>query len=205
MSIMVQWSVKKWITLIEVMISIYIFGVGVLVIMRMLLSNIFWLYDLKAKNTAVSLAKEGIDIVFHLRDSNIEKGMWWNCAAIADGWGSRSCSSDLLNTSLDRYVLNRSLTWLYALSGINDTGGALLRYHTGIIYSLSGQDYTWFWYNHDETSWTPSSYFRRIEIFPQATYPTHTWKVLWVRSIVQYNRWERTNQVILESVLWDMR
>ena len=43
------------ITLIEVLIAIYIFGIGILVILRMLISNISWLYDLIAKDTAVSL------------------------------------------------------------------------------------------------------------------------------------------------------
>jgi hypothetical protein len=39
----------------------------------MLISNISRLYDIRTKDTAVSLAKEAMDIVFHLRDSNIEK------------------------------------------------------------------------------------------------------------------------------------
>jgi Tfp pilus assembly protein PilV len=43
------------ITLVEVLIAIYIFGIGILVILRMLISNISWLYDLRAKDTAVSL------------------------------------------------------------------------------------------------------------------------------------------------------
>jgi Tfp pilus assembly protein PilV len=43
------------VTLVEVLIAIYIFGIGILVILRMLISNISWLYDLRAKDTAVSL------------------------------------------------------------------------------------------------------------------------------------------------------
>ena len=42
-------------SLIEVLIAIYIFGIGILVIFRMIISNITWLYDLRAKDTAVSL------------------------------------------------------------------------------------------------------------------------------------------------------
>ncbi len=192
------------ITLIEVLIAIYIFGIGILVILRMLISNISWLYDLRAKDTAVSLWKETMDIIFHLRDSNIEKGMPWDCASISF-WGTWTCSWSLLTSSLNRYRVNRSLTWLYELESIATTWDAVLWYHTGIIYTQSWVDYTWFWYNHDTTQWVETTFVRRVEVFPQTNYPTMTWRVLWVRSIVQYQRWWRNNQVVLESILWDMR
>lgn len=187
------------------LIAIYIFGIGILVIMRMLISNISWLYDLRAKDTAVSLGKEAMDILFHLRDSNIEKWMQWDCVSISQPSGSRECDGSLLTWSLNRYKVNWSLTWLYTFEAIATTWEATLWYHTGAIYTLSWQSYTWFWYNHDTSNGSETSFIRRVEIFPQTNYPTMTWRVLGVRSIVQYERWWRDNQVILESILWDMR
>ncbi len=192
------------ITLIEVLIAIYIFGIGILVILRMLISNISRLYDLRAKDTAVSLWKEAMDIVFHLRDSNIEKGMQWDCASIIQVWLSRECESSLLTSSMNKYKVDRSLTGLYLFDEIISTGEAVLWYHTWVVYIQSWVSYTWFWYNHDTSSWIPTSFVRWVEFFPQTTYPTMTGYLLWVRSIVEYQRWTSTRQVILESVLWNI-
>lgn len=196
---------RKAITLVEVLIAIYIFGIGVLVILRMIISNIARLYDLRAKDTAVSLGKEAMDIIFHLRDSNIEKWMTWDCRAISLQWTSWECDGSLLTWTLNRYRLNRSLTWLYELEPISDTGEAVLWYHSWIIYTRSWTNYTWFRYNHETDGWQSTSYVRWIEVFPQTNYPNQTGLVLWVRSIVHYQRWWRDNNVILESILWDMR
>lgn len=193
------------VTLIEVLIAIYIFGIGILVILRMLISNISWLYDLRAKDTAVSLWKEAMDIVFHLRDSNIEKWMQRDCVSVSQPWGSRTCDGSLLTGALNRYRVDRSLTWLYSFEAISDTWDAVLWYHTWELYTQSWQSYTWFRYNHDTSNGQATSFVRRIEIFPQTNYPTMTWRVLGVRSIVEYERWWRENYVILESILWDMR
>lgn len=192
-------------SLIEVLIAIYIFGIGILVIFRMIISNITWLYDLRAKDTAVSLWKEAIDIVFHLRDSNIEKGVDRDCVSISRPWGIRTCDGSLLTSWLNRYKLDWSLTWLYSLEEITTTWEAVLWYHTWELYVLSWQSYTWFWYNHDTSSWVPTSFVRWIEVFPQTNYPTETWYVLWIRSRVEYQKWWITKEIVLESILWDMR
>lgn len=193
------------ITLIEVLIAIYVFGIGVLVIMRMLISNVSWLYDLRAKDTAVSLWKEAIDLVFHLRDSNIEKWMPRDCVSISQPGGSWECDGSLLSSWLSRYRVNFSLTWLYTFEPIATTGEAVLYYHTWAMYVLSGQAYTWFWYNHETNGGQETPYIRWIELFPQINYPTMTGRVLWVRSIVEYHKWSTSKQVILESIMGDMR
>ncbi|MBP7848041.1 hypothetical protein KA013_02360 [Patescibacteria group bacterium] len=44
--------------------------------------NSWWIYDIKSKDTSVLLSKEAIEIVYHMRDSNKEKDMFWNCAVV---------------------------------------------------------------------------------------------------------------------------
>lgn len=198
-------SKKTAITLIEVLIAIYIFGIGVLVIMRMIISNIFRLYDLRAKDVAVGLGKEAMDIVFHLRDSNIEKSMRRDCREVLQTWPSWSCPNSLLTSWMNMYRINFSLTWLYAIEEIFTTWDAVLRYHTGVLYTQSWSSYTWFWYSHNTTAGQETEFSRWIEVFPQQNYPTMTWRVLGVRSIVQYQRWSNIRQVVIESILWDMR
>lgn len=202
-------SVTKWwkgISLIEVVIAIYVFGIGILVILKMLVSNIGWLYDIKTKDMAVSLAKEGIDIVFHQRDSNIEKGMPRYCAGVIFSWGSWECERDFLNwwTSWT-YIVSRPVTGLYAFSPSVGTADRQLRYHSGVIYSLSGMDYNGVRYTHEITWGITSEFSRRLEFSPVSVYPSATWYILQVQSIVQYDRWSYTKQIILESVVGDIR
>lgn len=202
-------SLTKWwkgITLIEVVIAIYVFGVGILVILRMLISNIGWLYDIKTKDMAVSLAKEGIDIVFHQRDSNIEKGMPRYCAGVIFSWGNRTCERDFLNGGTSGvYIVSRPITGLYTFSPSVGTADRQLRYHSGIIYSLSGIDYPGVRYTHEMTGGTVSNFSRRLTFSPVSAYPTATGYVLEVTSTVEYVRWTRIKQIVLESIVGDIR
>lgn len=194
-----------WITLIEVLIAIYIFWIWILIVLRMLISNISRLYDIRTKDTAVGLAKEAMDIVFHLRDSNIEKWMDWDCVEMSYDWWSWDCDAHLLSWTLTRYVIDRSLTGLYLFTEIWSTGDAEIWYHTWSWYTQDWTSYTGFWYNHTAAWWTETPFFRWIEIFPHPTYPSHSNRILWVRSIVHYIRWTTSKQVILESSIGDMR
>ncbi len=195
----------EWITLIEVLIAIYIFWVWILVVLRMLISNISRLYDIRTKDTAVSLAKEAMDIVFHLRDSNIEKGMDRDCVEMSDNGWSWQCDRHFLSWTLTRYEIDRSLTWLYMFTEIWSTGDAAVWYHTWIWYTQDSTSYTWFWYDHKSQWGNETPFFRRIEIFPHPNYSGNTDRVLGVRSIVYYIRWWYSKQVLLESSIGDMR
>lgn len=187
------------------LIAIYIFWIWILIILRLLISNISRLYDIRTKDTAVSLAKEAMDIVFHLRDSNIEKGMDWDCVEMSQNGSSRECDWHLLSWSLTRYEIDRSLTWLYLFTEIWSTGDSAIWYHTWVWYTQDWTSYTWFWYDHKSPWGNQTPFFRRVEIFPHPNYPSNTNRVLWVRSIVNYTRWSTSKQVILESSIGDMR
>ncbi|MCK9467548.1 MAG: prepilin-type N-terminal cleavage/methylation domain-containing protein [Candidatus Absconditabacterales bacterium] len=66
-------------TFIEVMIAIVIFSVGILAVLNLLTNNLKSMDRNNLKLQASLLAKEGIELVYNLRDSNIEKGLSWNC------------------------------------------------------------------------------------------------------------------------------
>lgn len=140
------------ITLVEVMIAIYVFGIGILVILRMVVANITRLYDIRNKDTAVGLAKEGIDLVFHQRDSNIEKGMPRYCSSVVLSGSSRVCERSFLSTgSSMMYSISRPITGLYYFQPLVATSATQLRYHSSTIYSLSGIDYNGTRYSHEIT------------------------------------------------------
>lgn len=201
-------SIKKTIrsiSLIEVIIAIYVFGIGILVILKMILSNVTWLYDIRTKDTAVWLAKEAIDIVYHLRDSNVQKWMTWHCAVIA-ATAEHPCEKYLLwSPAWSRWRVNRSLTGLYTIDERISTWDAQLWYHEWTIATVWGSQYSWFWYNHDSNNGVATLYYRWIDITPVDAYSSYTGYVLKVRSTVQYRRWGTDKQVVLESILWDIR
>lgn len=196
------------ISLVEVMIAIYIFGVGILVILRMLVSNISRLYDIKIKDTAVSLAKESMDIIYHMRDSNMEKGMSRDCASVVySGWSWICAYSLLSSASWSFFTVSWTVTGLYTLDQLVSTGDAQvsLYYHTGELYALSWTSYTWFRYNHDASNGQETYFSRWIEVYPVDVYSSYTWYVLRVRSVVEYMKWSRSRQVFLESIIGDIR
>lgn len=66
-------------TLVEMMIAIAIFSIGVLTILNLLVNNLYFLDKASTKTQASFLAKEGIELVYNLRDSNLVKAYPRNC------------------------------------------------------------------------------------------------------------------------------
>ncbi len=67
-------------TLIEIIIALFVFAVGILAVVRVITTNIAVIDTMKLKIQAQSLAKEGADIIFNIRDTNLARGTSWNCA-----------------------------------------------------------------------------------------------------------------------------
>ncbi len=70
---------KSAFTFIEVMIAIVIFSVGILTIMRLITDNLETMDKNNIKIQATLLAKEGIELVYNMRDANLKKELSWNC------------------------------------------------------------------------------------------------------------------------------
>ncbi len=207
-----MFGVKKTfyaVTLIEVILSLIVFGIWILSILRLLTENSWWIYDIKSKDTSVLLSKEAIEIVYHMRDSNKEKDMFWNCAVV-DTWAVNSCADYFYEGGTGTYYL---ATWDmngdYFLSGIASTGIAttMLYLHQGNIL-----DSSWnviitggSWYNHDPVGGTPSIYSRYLKFSPVSWYVNDTGLILQVESHVTYTKWWRERQVILESLIGEIR
>ena len=57
-------------TFIEIMIVILVFSIGILTVLRTMTQNLALVAQAQTKITASMLAKESIDLVFHIRDTN---------------------------------------------------------------------------------------------------------------------------------------
>ena len=64
---------KRGMTLIEVLIALFVFAVGILAVVRVMTTNISVIDTMKVRMQAESLAKEGMDLVFNIRDTNLER------------------------------------------------------------------------------------------------------------------------------------
>ncbi len=64
----------------EIIIALFVFAVGILTVIRVITTNISIIDTMKIRIQAQSLAKEGIDIIFNVRDTNLARGMDRNCA-----------------------------------------------------------------------------------------------------------------------------
>ncbi len=60
-------------------IALGIFSVGVLTVLNLLVNNLYFLNKANTRTQASFLAKEGIALVYNLRDSNLTKEYPWNC------------------------------------------------------------------------------------------------------------------------------
>lgn len=65
---------KKAFTLIEILIVIFIFGVGILAVLNVLTKSLGYFDAISMKTKATLLAKEGMEIAYTIRDNNIEQG-----------------------------------------------------------------------------------------------------------------------------------
>jgi len=195
----------QWVTLIEVIFAIIIFWTWILVILSTITSNIRWLYDIKEKDIALSIAKEWIDIVYHVRDSNLERGLFWDCAVIdlseddACGWFFYEWSSTT------RHIINFDKDWLYSMDPFTTSWAAQIWYHEDVLFTFSGSDISWFWYDHNMAGWEETIYTRVIEFDPVVWHEAFTWFVLEVTSRVSYPRGNSTEEVVLQSIIWDIR
>lgn len=199
----------KWVTLVEVILALIVFGIGILTILRLLTENSWWIYDIKSKDTSVLLAKEAIEIAYHMRDSNKEKDMFWNCAQVDTG-AVNSCASYFYEGgSGTHYLATWDIDGTYVLSGTVSTGQAstLLYLHQGDILDASGNVLVTggSWYNHDPVGWSPTIYSRYLRFAPMSWYANDSGLILQVESHVTYTKWGRERKVILESLIGEIR
>jgi prepilin-type cleavage/methylation N-terminal domain protein len=65
---------QKGFTMIEILVVIVVFGVGILAILTMLTNSIGYFDTVNMQTRATMLAKEALDLVYNHRDGNLEQG-----------------------------------------------------------------------------------------------------------------------------------
>jgi len=194
---------KRWITLIEVLFAVIIFWVWILSIMTMVIENISLLDRIKNQTTATSLAKEWIEIVYNLRDSNLNKSVKWNCIDATDP----DCPNRFADGMSFKTELN--LNGYYRLSATDsEFDSNVLYFHTWDIKDNTNWVlFTWFWYDYTPDNWEKTIFSRYI--YFDRVYLKNGWmadpsKLLKIESHVVYKKWATKEEVVLESFIWEI-
>ncbi len=190
-------QILSWVTLVEVLFSIIIFGTWILVILTMLTSNVSWIYDIRNRDTALAIAKEWMDIVYHIRDSNLERWQLRNCADLQP-----ECNQLFFTWSTAQFLLDFDPSWMYSLIPLDSIDDARIYYHTWIIWTWAIET---FWYNHDPV-WGEETIFSRIIEFDTVDwFSSDSSSVLRLAVRVLYGTPSRPQEITLESVIGNIR
>lgn len=174
-----RFSTRRWrdlkksgFTLWEVLIIIVVISVGLLSVIVVLTDGMKYIQKTRQKIIAINLAREGMEAVYQMRDTNRTRRAWVKDTCrlknnpLIDEW-SLGCADDLRFTS-GAYVLQRLTTWgqeYFALTWplatwLNLDDGA----DTGDWqFTLCQQ--SWFWNAciGTQPSTSEGNYFREIE------------------------------------------
>jgi len=197
---------RKAFTLIELIIAIIIFWVGLLAILVVLNKNVTLAKKLELKTQATLLAKEGMELVYNLRDSNNIKYLPWNYLTWAPEQIKNNTYVKIQTNKM--YIPVVLLTWnKIVLRQISDIKKARLFLQTGNFLNPAWEMiYSWFFYNY--FTWQKTPFYRYVMFswfYLQPENDTKPDKILKLVSKVWYIHWSLTGQVVFESVISDWR
>ncbi len=156
-------KLSKGFTLIEIMVALMIFWVWVIVLLRAVVYFIGVGDEVKKKAQATLLAKEALDIVYNQRDTNLRRGVIWNCAIIninasMQAWAPADACDTLFAPGKKFIAWFNGSAW-YTISEVWNNPDSTKLYtqikNNVVIYTYDNQ-------------WTPTPFTREI-IIEQST------------------------------------
>lgn len=212
---------KSAFTFIEVIIAITVFAIGVLAVLRLITQNLVTLDTTQMRTTATFLAKEWMELVYNMRDSNHQKSLPWDCVlysdlsnitvsdAFNDNVQINACERSFSSWTEDNKVLQLSFdswTYIHAVPVEWSDDFHTLR-ETNRLYSTTGDiaGNQIFRYSYTPVSWSETVFaryilFTTVEKWGKLLPPN---KILKVESHVLYSKWGKTWDVVLESFIWN--
>ena len=199
----------KSFTLLETIIVISVFCIGILVVLHGLSQT---LRNKDYANTQIKsafFAREWIEMVFNIRDANYHKKLPWNCIFQWDNHISKDwCDANLKTWTVLKISLWNDDWYIYAQTGsINSLEfedifkDYQIYLHTWNV--LNGEP--WYYYDYNEENGKETWFARYLLI---------TWviadginidtdKLLKVESHVLYQRWALTWEKVMETFIWN--
>ncbi|MFZ2150826.1 MAG: prepilin-type N-terminal cleavage/methylation domain-containing protein [Candidatus Absconditicoccaceae bacterium] len=195
---------SKGFTLIEIIIVIAVFSIGIMAVFYLVTNNLERLDETKTRNLATFLAKEGIELTFNIRDANLIKELERDCVFtekyinsippnFCDGYFASGLQGKYIQISFNPNEYSK-LIW----TGLNTFENNRLYYHSG---NIEGNNI--FWYDHNSNN-GEKTIFSRYIVFTGVKengniLPTD--KILKIESHVLFSKGSKTGEVILESFI----
>lgn len=210
---MIPFKQKKAFTLVEMLIAIVVFSVGVLAVLNLITDNLWIMSRLDLKNQSNFLGKEWMELVFNMRDSNLEKKLPWNCIL----------SDDAINNETMQYLREDNIcrgyfgSWdinIFSVSFDPDQYSLVSNFSKEVedfdtmfqkyrIYYNTGDAFAWY---GEKSENAEETFFARYLLFKpiiewENILPTN--KILKLESHILYQKWSRTGEYIFESFIWN--
>lgn len=186
---------KKGFTLIEIMIVLFVFSVWILAVLKLIFFNISTIDSLKSKTTATLLAKEWLELVYTIRDSNKIAELPRNCI-------KNNAYDGQIETDVCKYHFLDNNGLRKVESKENERELSPLLENNKQLYIKENEH--WSYYTHEETN--NQSVFSRYILFTWVNIDTttrETWSLLKIESHVLYQKWAKTGEVVLEWFIWN--
>lgn len=213
-----MWRKKlKAFTLVEAIIAISVFCVGILVVLYGISQTLRNQEYANVQINSAFFAREWIELMFNLRDANYHKELPWNCvfnrveSLGVSYWEDMNpfCSNYLW--SLSGSVLKISIwswngyiyveTWSISDDFDDNFDNYQIYFHTGnVVNGETGFIYNYTW-TEEEKTW-----FAR---YLAVTWIVENWwainkdKILKVESHVLYKKWIFTWEKVMETFIWN--
>lgn len=200
----------KAFTLIETIIVILVFSIGILVVLKWLASTIRHQDNAETQIKTSFLAREWIELMFNLRDANYHKEMPWNCIFVPQDKPSltdKNSNPFCIDTLGPWKVLKISMwTWN---EYIHTEVWNLKENFDDMFNEYQIYFHTWTWneltfsydYTGTEEEKTPFARYLIITGVMENWILVDTWKLLKIESHVLYKKWFLTWDKFMETFI----
>lgn len=206
----------KAFTLLETLIVIMVFCIGILVVLNGLSQT---LRNKEYANTQIKsafFAREGIELIFNMRDANYHKELPWNCIfnqvddeiQISVDENGNEISNSACDWKLEPWTVLKISMWsgeyihIESSGSIQDFTGMFKNYQIYAHTWLNWQ--TWFYYDYtwteDEETWF-ARYLVVTWVTADSTEMVDNDKLLKIESHVLYQKWALTWEKVMETFI----
>ena len=211
----------KAFTLVETMIVIVVFCIGILVVLQWLSQTLRNKDYADIQIKSAFFAREWIELMFNLCDANYHKELPWNCIFDKNGFNSEKIYDEDVNPFCKWYFWswdeNKILKiWIWTNNEYIhvETGGLDEDFDKNFsgyqIYLHTWTDIlwgsTWFIYNQEEADgeWTWFARYLLITwVVDEGGKTVDTDKLLKIESHVLYRKWYLTGEKVMETFMWN--
>ncbi len=196
---------QRWFTLIEILLAIFVFSIGILAVLSLVTQNLRTMHGADVHRSAAFLAQESLSLLSHIRDSNVAYGIGRDCIPDASIFSAQTVEED----DICRYRLSDLIDdEKFLLLGAS-TGSAI---YIDVIDASTNFDTLFADARLRTLSWSDvlqysdgrASAFSRYLMITGASIGGQivTGDVLLkVHSVVLFKQWDKTGQIVLETLL----